>query len=521
MHVSVPSVRHATVRDFASTGAHEHAGGTCGRAQGFSNDYRPVAIGVELCVSALFLCKPGQGVQVEPRCGPNGWAYAVGWYVEERAPRKWNSGACGIVPWFVSEGRVMLVLTARAAIAPQQRRAAGGKHRGAAVGVKPHVGGMGARAGRSARRAAERALAAAERAQAPVPADAFADASADAEIEELVVPSPVADAATGVAAAPAADAPADASAAEVSLLSQTLQVLLPALPLHVLFQAASESIPEFITKHTVGCVSLYYISHALLARGLLLVERVRVLVRWRRLNAADPAAGRACPDGRAGSACPDGRTLLSAFGFFFSLLARHLPTQGALHEWLYASHGPVRDFGRLGARAKRRALERAITRVRDKELERYAWDGLHSLSDAFFYLERIPERGDEGDWDADGSWVPDGCPVDVSARVTIDGSRRKPRCVLVLNVCRFGNDKRHHTDTRPRPPLAGGRRHLHLLVRGVSAAGIQARGSQAEFWHADVENFGAYFNSYFNLRSSTTDDATDDMELDGATDGAA
>ncbi|KAJ1635815.1 hypothetical protein T492DRAFT_862894, partial [Pavlovales sp. CCMP2436] len=105
---------------------------------------------------------------------------------------------------------------------------------------------MGARAGRSARRAAERALAAAERAQAPVPApadafaeapaDAFAEAPADAPvdagIEELVVPSPVVDAATGVAAAPASDAPADALAAEVSLLSQTLQVLLPALPLH-------------------------------------------------------------------------------------------------------------------------------------------------------------------------------------------------------------------------------------------------------------------------------------------------
>ncbi|KAJ1615661.1 hypothetical protein T492DRAFT_897142 [Pavlovales sp. CCMP2436] len=92
------------------------------------------------------------------------------------------------------------------------------------------------------------------RAQAlvPAPADAFAnapaDASADAGIEELVVPSPVADATTGVAAAPAADAPADAPAAELSLLSQTLQVLLPALPLHILFRAASESIPEFITR---------------------------------------------------------------------------------------------------------------------------------------------------------------------------------------------------------------------------------------------------------------------------------
>ncbi|KAJ1620099.1 hypothetical protein T492DRAFT_889259 [Pavlovales sp. CCMP2436] len=202
-------------------------------------------VAVELCVSTLRLCKPGQGVQVKPRYGPFGWAYAVGRYVEERVPREWNSGAYGvaavgddwmarliglcahlakvlpdgadfeIVPWFVSEGRVMFVLTTRVAIAPQQRRAAGGKRRGAAVGGKLHVGGMGA---------------------VPAPADAFADAPADAPadagIEELVVPSPVADAATGVAAAPAADAPADAPAAEVSLLSQTLQVLLPALPLH-------------------------------------------------------------------------------------------------------------------------------------------------------------------------------------------------------------------------------------------------------------------------------------------------
>ncbi|KAJ1627663.1 hypothetical protein T492DRAFT_876379, partial [Pavlovales sp. CCMP2436] len=30
------------VRDFASTGAHERAGGTCRRAQGFSNDYKPM-----------------------------------------------------------------------------------------------------------------------------------------------------------------------------------------------------------------------------------------------------------------------------------------------------------------------------------------------------------------------------------------------------------------------------------------------------------------------------------------------
>ncbi|KAJ1620814.1 hypothetical protein T492DRAFT_888052 [Pavlovales sp. CCMP2436] len=36
------------------------------------------------------------GVQVKPRCGPFGWAYAVRRYVEERAPRERNSGACGV-----------------------------------------------------------------------------------------------------------------------------------------------------------------------------------------------------------------------------------------------------------------------------------------------------------------------------------------------------------------------------------------------------------------------------------------
>ncbi|KAJ1629452.1 hypothetical protein T492DRAFT_1011088, partial [Pavlovales sp. CCMP2436] len=64
-------------------------------------------------------------------------------------------------------------------------------------------------------------------------------------------------------------------------------------------------------QRTVGRVSLDYISRALLARGLFLVKRARVLVSWRRVYAADPAAGRACPDGRAGSACPDGRTVRS------------------------------------------------------------------------------------------------------------------------------------------------------------------------------------------------------------------
>ncbi|KAJ1636317.1 hypothetical protein T492DRAFT_960018 [Pavlovales sp. CCMP2436] len=36
-------------------------------------------------------------------------------------------------------------------------------------------------------------------------------------------------------------------------------------------------------------------------------RRARVLVGWRRVHAANPAAGHACPDGRASSACPDGR----------------------------------------------------------------------------------------------------------------------------------------------------------------------------------------------------------------------
>ncbi|KAJ1618725.1 hypothetical protein T492DRAFT_891555 [Pavlovales sp. CCMP2436] len=49
MHVPVPTVRHRVtlpvliVREFASTGAHERERGTCGRAQGISNDYRRVA----------------------------------------------------------------------------------------------------------------------------------------------------------------------------------------------------------------------------------------------------------------------------------------------------------------------------------------------------------------------------------------------------------------------------------------------------------------------------------------------
>ncbi|KAJ1617220.1 hypothetical protein T492DRAFT_1101485, partial [Pavlovales sp. CCMP2436] len=51
-------------------------------------------------------------------------------------------------------------------------------------------------------------------------------------------------------------------------------------------------------QRTVVRVSLDYISRALLARGLLLVKRARVLVGWRRVHAADPATGHACPDGR-------------------------------------------------------------------------------------------------------------------------------------------------------------------------------------------------------------------------------
>ncbi|KAJ1625989.1 hypothetical protein T492DRAFT_1036044 [Pavlovales sp. CCMP2436] len=64
-------------------------------------------------------------------------------------------------------------------------------------------------------------------------------------------------------------------------------------------------------QRTVSRVSLDYISRTLLARGLLLVKRARVPVRWRRVHAADTVAGRACPDGRAGSACPDGRMVRS------------------------------------------------------------------------------------------------------------------------------------------------------------------------------------------------------------------
>ncbi|KAJ1618590.1 hypothetical protein T492DRAFT_1091578 [Pavlovales sp. CCMP2436] len=53
-----------------------------------------------------------------------------------------------------------------------------------------------------------------------------------------------------------------------------------------------------VAQRTVGRVSLDYISRALLARGLLLVKRARVLVGWRRVHATDPAAGHACPDDR-------------------------------------------------------------------------------------------------------------------------------------------------------------------------------------------------------------------------------
>jgi hypothetical protein len=223
---------------------------------------------VELLVALWLLCKPGQGVLVGPRWAASGWAYAVGRYARERAPGKWNSGACGvdaasddwesrvaaifslletklpdgvefeIAPWFVSGGRVMFMLTARAAIAPRWQRAAG---------VKRH-GGKASRASRSARRAAESALA---------PAPAPADAPADAGIEELEVPSPVAGVATGVAAAPAAASPADAPAAEVARLSQTPQVSPPSLPLLALFHAVSKLIPELIpgAVHVAGILA--------------------------------------------------------------------------------------------------------------------------------------------------------------------------------------------------------------------------------------------------------------------------
>jgi hypothetical protein len=135
-----------------------------------------------------------------------------------------------IAPWFVSGGRVMFMLTAHVAIASRQQRAAG---------VKRH-GGRVARATRTARRAAEQRAAPAT---APAP-----DAPADAGTEELVVPSPVADAATGVAAASAGAAPDNAPAAEVVRLSQTPQVSPPALPLHALFHAVVERTPGFITS---------------------------------------------------------------------------------------------------------------------------------------------------------------------------------------------------------------------------------------------------------------------------------
>jgi hypothetical protein len=139
-----------------------------------------------------------------------------------------------IAPWFVSGGRVMFVLTARAAIAPRWQRAAG---------VKKH-GGKASRASRSARRAGERAVA-----PAPAPADSPApDAPADAGTEELVVPTPVADVATGVAVATAGPAPDNAPAAEVARLSQTLQVSSSALPLRALFHAVGNVAPEFLSS---------------------------------------------------------------------------------------------------------------------------------------------------------------------------------------------------------------------------------------------------------------------------------
>jgi hypothetical protein len=145
-----------------------------------------------------------------------------------------------VAPWHVSGGRVMFVITARAASAPRQQRAAGGRSHGGRV----------ARASRTARRAAERT--------APVPAPAPApDAPADAGTEELVVPTPVADAATGVAAAPAAAAPADAPAAEVARLSQTPQVSPPSRLLRALSHAVSKLIPELIpgAVHVTGILA--------------------------------------------------------------------------------------------------------------------------------------------------------------------------------------------------------------------------------------------------------------------------
>ncbi|KAJ1639580.1 hypothetical protein T492DRAFT_856504 [Pavlovales sp. CCMP2436] len=199
-------------------------------------------------------------------------------FVPMRAPRGRYPGACGeaaagdgwearlgaiwgwlatvlpsdvdfkIAPWFARGGRVMFVLTACVAIAPLLQRAAGGKSHGGAAGGKSH-GGRASRARRAAERAAKRAAKrAAERAAAPAPAGA----PADARIEELMVPSPVADAATGVVAAPAAATPADAPAAEVARLSQTSQVSPPSLPLLALFHAP----PAFDFLHSLPSPSL-------------------------------------------------------------------------------------------------------------------------------------------------------------------------------------------------------------------------------------------------------------------------
>jgi hypothetical protein len=148
--------------------------------------------GVELFVSMILCCVPGQGVQLEPRWSEEGWGYAAGRFVERRAPWDRYPGACGeatagdewkarlvaiwgwletvlppdvdfkIAPWFARGGCVMFVLTARAAIVPQRQRATGGKSHG----------GKGARKSRSARRAAARATVA-----EPPPADVPADAA--------------------------------------------------------------------------------------------------------------------------------------------------------------------------------------------------------------------------------------------------------------------------------------------------------------------------------------------------------
>ncbi|KAJ1637170.1 hypothetical protein T492DRAFT_333063 [Pavlovales sp. CCMP2436] len=76
-------------------------------------------------------------------------------------------------------------------------------------------------------------------------------------------------------------------------------------------------------RPTAGRVSPDRVSRALLARVLLIVERARVHIRS-FVRAAEPAAGRACPDTRTGCACPGGRVgPFLARGMVLAKRARH------------------------------------------------------------------------------------------------------------------------------------------------------------------------------------------------------